>query len=315
MSSGHPHVPTANTCQNCDKHLRIVHSVTLRCDRCLPDDTPAMKTCVCHLARYCSAQCQTNDWEAHRIACRTASKNSQFARRLGVEARQRNFVDWCKHSRDQFHFPALWALGAGTDADRTATHFFVIYVDVDEEISTDKVLFQRRVRTAKCASEAELEQEFAGRYSNDGLPFGLESVDQVAEMIGIVKVRSQVFPGMECDWLAHLEESVAVGAEIPSNKYIHRPGSTLAIDKLRYAHAERWKASYREQFAMGAHSALDVARHPNRIVTNCLVVHVDVEEARQGMFGKNTIRDAKMLSLAELGLCFIATSLDRARPT
>jgi hypothetical protein len=35
-------------------------------------------------------------------------------------------------------------------------------------------------------------------------------------------------------------------------------------------------------------------------VTNCLVVHVDVEEARQGMFGKNTIRDAKMLSLAEL---------------
>jgi hypothetical protein len=35
-------------------------------------------------------------------------------------------------------------------------------------------------------------------------------------------------------------------------------------------------------------------------VTNCLVLHVDVEEARQGMFGKITIRDAKMTSLADL---------------
>jgi hypothetical protein len=169
---------------------------------------------------------------------------------------------------------------------------------VDEEISTDKVFFRRRVRTAKCASEAELEQEFAGRYSSewkvpqaaplcariwlvdDGLPFGLESVDQVAEMIGIVKVRSQVFPGMECDWLAHLEESVAVGAEIPPNKYIHRPGSTLAMDKRRYAHTERWKASYGEQFAMAAHSALDVARHPNRIGMRPVFVHLPLANLR-----------------------------------
>jgi hypothetical protein len=48
-----PHVPTANTCQNCDKHLRVVHSGTPRCDRCLPDDVSQLKTCACHLARYC----------------------------------------------------------------------------------------------------------------------------------------------------------------------------------------------------------------------------------------------------------------------
>jgi hypothetical protein len=37
------------------------------------------------------------------------------------------------------------------------------------------------------------------------------------------------------------------------------------MDELRYAHTEQWKASYGEQFAMAAHSALDVSQHPNRI--------------------------------------------------
>jgi hypothetical protein len=84
-------------------------------------------------------------------------------------------------------------------------------------------------------------------------------------MIGIGKIRSQVFPGMECDWLALLEDSVVAGAQKQPNDYIHRPGSTRTMDEMRYAHTEQWKASYGEQFAMAAHSALDVSQHPNRI--------------------------------------------------
>ncbi|KAJ7505854.1 hypothetical protein B0H11DRAFT_1976438 [Mycena galericulata] len=319
MSSSQPHVPTANTCQNCDKHLRVVHFSTPRCDRCLPDDMTEMKTCACHLVRYCNAQCQKNDWEAHQVACRTAKKNTQVSRLLGSEERHLSFVDWCKHSREQFAFPALWALGAGTEADRTATHLFVIYIDVDEEISTiGKTQFKRRVRTAKCASDAELRQEFAAKYSSawkvpsaaplcariwivdDGLPRGLESGDQMAEIIGIAKVRSQLFPGMECDWLALLEDSVAAGSPLPYNIYIYRIGSTRTVDELRFTRTEMWKASYGEQFAIAAFSALDVPQHPNRIVTHCLVLYVDVEEERQGVFGKINVRSAKMASLAEL---------------
>ncbi|KAF7346718.1 hypothetical protein MSAN_01809900 [Mycena sanguinolenta] len=249
MSSLSPHVPSANTCANCDKHLRVIHGGTPRCDRCLPDDMTELKTCACHLARYCNAVCQKNDWETHRVACRTAMKNIEVARILGAEARHLSFVDWCKHSRTQFHFPALWALGAGTDADRTA----------------------------------ELRQEFASRYSaewkvppaaplcariwivDDGLPHGLESGDQLAEIIGMAKIRSQE--------TKYRLINISTGWE---------------------------KTSYGEQFAMAAYSALDVSLCPDRIVTRCLTLYVDVEEKRDGTFGKHTIRSAKMTSLPEL---------------
>ncbi|KAJ7094952.1 hypothetical protein C8R44DRAFT_749242 [Mycena epipterygia] len=226
-----------------------------------------------------------------------------------AEARHLSFVDWCKHSDKQFSPSALWALGAGTDVDRTGTHLFVIYIDVEETISTaGKTRFKRRVRTAKCASEAEVTQECAHKYSSrwkvppamplcarillvdDGLPNVVNMFDDIAEGVDVVKIRSQVFPGMECDWLPLLEDSVAAGDQLPIHRYIHRLDSTPAVNELRYRHTDSWKLSHADQFAMAAASALNIPRHPQRI---------DIEE-RQGVFGKHTVRSAKMMSLAEL---------------
>ncbi|KAJ7077963.1 hypothetical protein C8R44DRAFT_992846 [Mycena epipterygia] len=236
-----------------------------------------------------------------------------------AEARHLSFVDWCKHSDKQFAPSALWALGAGTDADRTGTHLFVIYVDVEETISTaGKTRFKRRIRTAKCASEAEVTEECAHKYSSrwkvppamplcarillvdDGLPNIVNMFDHIAEGVDVVKIRSQVFPGIECDWLPLLEDSVAAGDPLPIHRYIHRPGSTPAVNELRYRHTDSWKLSHADQFAMAAASALNIPRHPQRIVTHSLVLHIDIEEEQQGVFGKHTVRSAKMMSLAEL---------------
>lgn len=155
---------------------------------------------------------------------------------------------------------------------------------MEEEISTSgKTNFKRLVRTAKCVSEDGLRQEFAGRYSggwrvppsqalcarvwfvDDGLPRGLECVDQMLEGIGIAQVRSELFTGMSCDWLALLKDSVAAGACLPPQPYIHRPGSTPAFDQLRHAQTEKWKALHGELLSMAAFSALDVPHHPKRI--------------------------------------------------
>ncbi|KAJ6624593.1 hypothetical protein B0H10DRAFT_2006676 [Mycena sp. CBHHK59/15] len=254
-----PHVPTANTCQDCDKHLRVVHSGTPRCDHCLPDDVSQLKTCASHLARYCNTRCQKNNWEAHRAHCQNTTQIIQLSRMLGpaAEARHLSFVDWCKHSDKQFAPSALWALGAGTDTDRTGTHLFVIYINVEETISTvGKKCFKRWVRTAKCASEAEVTQECAPKYSSrwkvppampfcarillvdDGLPNVVDMFDQIVDEVDIVKIRSEVFPGMECDWLPLLEDSVAAGDQLPIHRYIRRPGSTPAVNELRYRHMD-----------------------------------------------------------------------------
>ncbi|KAJ6491179.1 hypothetical protein C8R45DRAFT_1073731 [Mycena sanguinolenta] len=189
-----------------------------------------------------------------------------LSRILGTEARHLSFVDWCKHSKTQFASSALWALGASTNADRTGTHLFVIYIDVEERISTvGKTRFKRWVRTAKCASEAEVTQECAPKYSSsweippavplcarillvdDGLPNVLDIFDSIAEEVDVVK------------------DSVAAGDQLPIHRYIHRPGSTPAVNKVRYRHTERWKLSHADQFAMAASSALDIPRHPQRI--------------------------------------------------
>ncbi|KAJ6460451.1 hypothetical protein C8R47DRAFT_1080940 [Mycena vitilis] len=317
MASERPHIPTANTCENCDKHLRIIHYHMPRCERCLPDDMTGLQTCACHL----DAQCQKDHWKTHQAACRTAGKNTKVAGLLGSEARHHSFVNWCKHSREQFVFPALWALGAGTETDRTATHFFVIYIDVDEEISTTgESAFKRRLRSAKCVSDDELRQEFAARWSgkwkpphasplcariwlvDDGLPHGLECVSQMAELINITQVRSEVFRGMECDWLATLNDSIAAGRPVPPSTHIYRMGSNSTTDNLRAAHMEQWKAKYTTHFCFAASSALNVPQHPNRIGTHCLLVYVDIEEKRLGVFGKIAIRSAQMASLASVEL-------------
>ncbi|KAJ7616225.1 hypothetical protein DFH06DRAFT_1483902 [Mycena polygramma] len=302
MASERPHVPTANTCENCDKHLRIIHYHTPRCERCLPDDMTRLQTCACHLVRYCDAQCQKAHWKTHQAACRTARKNAKTAGTLGSEARHSGFVNWCKHSREQFDFPALWALRAGTETDKTATHVFVIYIDVDEEISTTgESTFKRRLRTAKCVSDDELRQEIW--LVDDGLPHGLECVDQMTELINITHLRSEVFRGMECDWLATLKDSIAAGRAVPPNTHIYRRGSNSTADDLRAAHMEQWKATYSTHFCFAASSALNVPQHPNRIGTHCLLVYVDIEEKRPGVFGKiTTIRSAQRAPLASVQL-------------
>lgn len=166
----------------------------------------------------------------------------------------------------------------------SGTHLFVIYIDVEETISTvGKTRFKRRVRTAKCASDAEVTLECAPKYFSrwkvptaiplcarillvdDGLQKVVYMFDQIAEEVDIVKLRSKVFPGMECDWLPLLEDSVAAGDQLPIHRYIHRPGSTPASNELRYRHTDRWKIFHADQFAMAASSALDIPRHPKRI--------------------------------------------------
>ncbi|KAJ7181426.1 hypothetical protein C8R43DRAFT_969144 [Mycena crocata] len=313
MSSPRRHVPTANTCQTCDRHLSGLHpSKTLACERCLPDTITELKTCECHLARYCSTDCQKADWKAHKSRCRIAHRNIAVARLAGCEERHVSFVRWCSHSRDQFVFPALWALEAGTDDDKTETHVFVIYVDTDEEPSASgRVNLKRRIRTAKCLSDDDLREEFADRYTtwrtppsqalcarvwfvDLGLPYGLDCGDQMLEMVEIVKIRSELFPGMNCDWLSLLEDSVAAGSPLPYGPYIYRFGSTRALEDSQFTANEAWKAEYGEYLVMAAFSALNIPRHPKRIVTQCLLVHIDVHQAAY------TIRSASMVSLPEL---------------
>ncbi|KAJ7600592.1 hypothetical protein C8J56DRAFT_12874 [Mycena floridula] len=319
MSSA-SHIPTANTCQHCDKHLHVIHAKGTQCPRCLPETVTALKTCACHLARYCDADCQKADWKNHKSECLIAKQNIDVSHVTGSEARHLSFVKWCKHSREQFVFPAVWALDAGTSRDKTGSHIFVIYIEEEEEVLTNgKMTFKRWVRTAKCASEDEIHQEFSWRYSSghcnvpaaqplcarlwivdDGFPHGLEAVHQVTELLNIGRVRSEVFSGMNCDWLALLKDSVAAGAAIPPDLYIYRLGSTPSLNALRYNSNKRWKEKYGEHFAIAAFSALDIPRHLQRIVTHCLVIYIDVDESSQGVFSSHRIRSAKMATLAEI---------------
>ncbi|KAJ7600647.1 hypothetical protein C8J56DRAFT_14064 [Mycena floridula] len=235
-----PHIPSANTCEHCDKHLRIVHSSTPRCPRCLPDEIKALKTCArCRVARYCTVECQAEHWPQHEDHCRGLRANAMLSQAAGCGERHASFVRWCKHSKNQFVFPAVWILGAGTENDITATHVLMIYLDVEENVSPEgKLTFKRRVKGAKCATEEDIREEFEAEEEwrieppqplcgrvwavDEALPYGLSCLYQMVELPDIVKVRSEVFRDMDCDWFRLLQDSVDVGTPLTPDPYIFR---------------------------------------------------------------------------------------------
>ncbi|KAF8904896.1 hypothetical protein CPB85DRAFT_957713 [Mucidula mucida] len=112
-----PHVPSANTCDACDKHLNIIHGDTPKCAKCLPDGAKLQTCSRCQLARYCNAECQRANWSLHKTRCATSQKNLTIARALDVGKRHEDFVQWVKRSRRLRYLASSWALNIGTERD------------------------------------------------------------------------------------------------------------------------------------------------------------------------------------------------------
>lgn len=52
-----------------DEELQLVCAVCLK---------PAQSRCSkCHVTKYCSRECQQQDWSTHKIKCKSSSKSTQ----------------------------------------------------------------------------------------------------------------------------------------------------------------------------------------------------------------------------------------------
>ncbi|KAJ6539733.1 hypothetical protein B0H19DRAFT_371039 [Mycena capillaripes] len=79
-----------------------------RCYRCKKPGDPKLRTCArCRIARYCSPECQKNDWPLHKGNCtdhKTTLKNHEDP---SMDEKLRGFLKWLDLWRD-----ALLAWGA-----------------------------------------------------------------------------------------------------------------------------------------------------------------------------------------------------------
>ena len=63
-----------------DDDLGILHCACSSCKR-LPKKGEELKRCSrSHITRYCSVQCQRNDWDFHRFACSVVAKRSDIVK-------------------------------------------------------------------------------------------------------------------------------------------------------------------------------------------------------------------------------------------
>ncbi len=68
-----------------DKDHLIVEDI---CNTCLEDENVDLKTCSrCHLMKYCSVQCQREDFPGHKKDCRNIKKLTDRVERLAEELR------------------------------------------------------------------------------------------------------------------------------------------------------------------------------------------------------------------------------------
>ncbi|KAF9074767.1 hypothetical protein BDP27DRAFT_1316810 [Rhodocollybia butyracea] len=233
-----------NTCDYCDRHLRAVH-VGGVCARCLPADINLRTCSACTMMRYCSEECQDNDWPKHRQICSSSRRQNEVRRLYGphIEARHEAFKRFSKKYRSGISFPAAWGMGIGTDSDVSQTHILLIYVDVEEHIDNNtNPEFRYLLREARITTESDIISLFQSCFTrpiqfelaqvncvriwlvDDGLPSLPDVAHFVVECLEMEVIRSRVYSTAQCDWLELIRRYFADGKV--TNNGFKRMGKT-----------------------------------------------------------------------------------------
>ncbi|KAF9074768.1 hypothetical protein BDP27DRAFT_152257 [Rhodocollybia butyracea] len=287
----------SNTCDCCDRHLRAIHAETVSiCARCLPADTNLRTCSACTLRRYCSAECQRNDWPKHRQMCLSSRQQGELRKLHGphIEARHEAFERFSKKYRLGISFPAAWGMGIGTDSDVSQTHILLIYLDVEDHIGSNiNPKFRYLLREARITTESDVRSLFQSRFQepiqfelaqvncvriwlvDDGLPSGLDVTNFVVECVDMDAMRSQVYPTAQCDWLELIRSYFAGGKEpLAIEELVYY----TAADDQRVAGNKQWLQKNGENIVMAGIVAMDLPKNRKHLATHCFVIHINVEQ-------------------------------------
>ncbi|KAF9456921.1 hypothetical protein BDZ94DRAFT_294869 [Collybia nuda] len=311
----------ANTCDNCDKHLPQIHGSLDRtdCDRCLPDGT-ILRTCGgCHEVRYCGADCQRKNWKGHKEDCTQTKEIVELSEQHGplVAAQRKRVLRWAKKNRDIFNAAASFAVGIGSNEDRSQTHSFLIMVKATKN-STEETpdnLFPLSVASADAVTDAEFQGLFPGKRTNftktlskrpnhvklivydADLPMGLGLVYMHLEAVDMPLIRQSI-GNMTLNWKSWLHASLAAGKGLSLNDYLNPndPGQKARHDTLT-----TWYTTHGEKFSMAAYSALNLKRGTNKQYTHALRVNVDARTSEGRVPFQFKVRSAEVVSFDKLG--------------
>jgi len=310
----------SNTCDYCDRHLQAIHNdVSTVCARCLSDRDIKLRTCSgCTLRRYCSTECQKNDWPQHRQMCLSSQQQHELRKLHGphIDARHAAFERFSKKSRGIFSFPAVWGMGIGTESDVSQSHILLIYVNVEEHITTtSKPEFRFLFREAHIMTESNIVSLFQSRYKkpiqfeaaqtncvriwlvDDGLPVGLDVTNCVVECVNMQAIRRQVWPDMQCDWPQMMSRCLAEGRELPPDEVVY----CTQADDQRVVDNQKWLKKNGENILMVGLVAMGVQKNPKKLATECFVIKIDVqEETMPSPRFRRSVRHATVQTLEEI---------------
>ncbi|KAJ7129322.1 hypothetical protein C8R44DRAFT_75213 [Mycena epipterygia] len=101
------------------------------CYRCNKPGDPKLRKCArCHVARYCSPECQKNDWKLHKPVCTDHKTTLQNHPDPSMEDNLKVFLKWLDHWRDALlGWAAFSADLANQSPDYLLTHCYLLEVE------------------------------------------------------------------------------------------------------------------------------------------------------------------------------------------
>ncbi|KAF9020190.1 hypothetical protein BDZ89DRAFT_958574, partial [Hymenopellis radicata] len=189
-----------------------------------------------------NVECQRDNWSFHKARCAQSQENIMIASDLDVGERHEDFVQWCKRSRELRNIASSWALNSGTEQDLSQTHLLIIYLTVDEVHARDHApVFRRRLDRVECVSEAGL-RAFAQSEGlkpdfdppqpgcarillvDSGMPIRTGTVSEMLEQLSMTRLRAEVWPNAECDWMKLLGDSLETNRAAHVEEYLYFSG-------------------------------------------------------------------------------------------
>ncbi|KAF9525375.1 hypothetical protein CPB83DRAFT_909258 [Crepidotus variabilis] len=297
----------ANTCDNCDKHLPPIHGIGKEpvCERCLLVTT--LLTCGgCHEVRYCCKACQRAHWKDHKGQCAENLRVVKLSQSYGplVAAQRKSILRWSKKTRLIFHVAATFAMGAGTNQDKSQSHCFLLTVKAGSSGDLPSIT----AISAQVASDKELQalgvppnSKILHKQSNSvkfiifdpALPEGLGLIHMFLEDVDTHASRELVGSG-NFNWNAWLMDSLSDGGEA-------RPIADFVdfdfVTRTRRAALETWCRQFGEEYGMAAYSAMNLRTNTKKMTTHLLRVYVDGNGGSPPRF---KVRSADVVTFEEM---------------
>ncbi|EEB98184.1 hypothetical protein MPER_02353 [Moniliophthora perniciosa FA553] len=171
------------------------------------------------------SECQKAHWKTHKSECAILASERDTAKSVGLGDRYESLERWRRHRANGLRGPAVWALDAGLESDKSATHVLLVKLTIREDSKSRRNPW--RLESARVVPDQLLKQTYG--YDIEPQPdtvrilFIDQELSRHFSLHWEIKVnpeaegrlRKMIWSDAECDWVDWAANLVQYGTNRP----------------------------------------------------------------------------------------------------